>query len=110
VRQGGARTAAWILCRAIQDTVFHYSARACARLDALDAPRSPYLAELALDFSRQLLKPIAAILIKSPQCAGFEKLVELPRRSFTKARFAKPDASRTRSSELYLLASGFRMV
>jgi hypothetical protein len=27
-----------------------------------------------------------------------------------KVRFANPDASRARSSELYLLASGFRMV
>ena len=69
-----------------------------------------YLAEPAPDFARQLLKPIAVILIKTLQRAGSRNLVETARGSFTKARFARPDASRALSSELYLLASGFRMV
>jgi 23S rRNA U2552 (ribose-2'-O)-methylase RlmE/FtsJ len=36
--------------------------------------------------------------------------MESTRRPFTKDRFLKSDTSRARSSELYLLASGFRMV
>jgi len=79
-------------------------------MDAIDQPRSMYLAELALDFATRVLKPNGAVLIKTFQGAGFQELVESARRSFTKVRFAKPDASRARSSELYLLASGFRMV
>jgi 23S rRNA (uridine2552-2'-O)-methyltransferase len=79
-------------------------------MDAIDQPRSMYLAELALDFSRQVLKPNGTVLIKTFQGAGFPELVDAARRAFTKVRFAKPDASRARSSELYLLASGFRLV
>jgi 23S rRNA (uridine2552-2'-O)-methyltransferase len=79
-------------------------------MDAIDQPRSMYLAELALDFARQVLKPNGTVLIKTFQGAGFPELVETARRAFTKVRFAKPDASRARSSELYLLASGFRLV
>ena len=68
------------------------------------------LMALALDFATRVLKPNGAVLIKTFQGAGFQDLVVTARRSFTKVRFAKPDASRARSSELYLLASGFRMV
>jgi 23S rRNA (uridine2552-2'-O)-methyltransferase len=68
--------------------------------DAIDQPRSIHLAELALDFSRPLLKPNGAVLIKTIQGAGFKELVESARRSLIKVRFAKPDASRARSSEL----------
>ena len=79
-------------------------------MDAIDQPRSMYLEWLALHFARQVLKPNGAVLIKTSQGAGIQQLVESARRSFIKVRFAKPDASRARSSELYLLASGFRMV
>jgi 23S rRNA (uridine2552-2'-O)-methyltransferase len=56
------------------------------------------------------LKPNLTVLIKTIQGAGFHELVESSRNSFKKVRFAIPDASRALSSELYLLASGFRMV
>jgi 23S rRNA (uridine2552-2'-O)-methyltransferase len=79
-------------------------------MDAIDQPRSMYLAELALDFSTRVLKPNGSVLIKTFQGAGFQELVDAARKAFKKVRFAKPDASRARSSELYLLASGFRMV
>jgi 23S rRNA (uridine2552-2'-O)-methyltransferase len=79
-------------------------------MDAIDQPRSMYLAELALDFATRVLKPKGSVLIKTFQGAGFRELVDSARRTFDKVRFAKPDASRARSSELYLLASGFRMV
>jgi 23S rRNA (uridine2552-2'-O)-methyltransferase len=46
------------------------------------------------------LKPNGAILIKSFHGAGFEELMELARRPFTKVRFLKSDTSRARSSEL----------
>lgn len=79
-------------------------------MDAIDPPRGMYLAEVALDFARQILKPIAAILIKTIHGAGSRKLAESAHHPFTKVRFTKTDASRVRCSELYLLASGFRMV
>jgi len=42
--------------------------------------------------------------------ADLQQPVESARQSFNKVRFANPGASWARSSELYLLASGFRMV
>ena len=79
-------------------------------IDAIDAPRGMYLAELALDMAREVLKPGAAALIKVLQGAGFEELVALARTRFGRVACLKPEASRSRSSETYLLASGMRMV
>jgi 23S rRNA (uridine2552-2'-O)-methyltransferase len=79
-------------------------------MDAIDAPRGIYLAELALDMAREVLKPGASTLIKVLQAAGFEELVALARTRFGRVRCLKPDASRARSPETYLLASGMRMV
>ena len=44
------------------------------------------------------------------QGAGFQELVAAARRQFAQVRFLKPEASRSRSPETYLLASGRRMV
>ena len=79
-------------------------------MDAIDAPRGMYLAELALDMARDALKPGGDALIKVLQGAGFEELVALARTRFERVRCLKPEASRSRSSETYLLASGMRMV
>jgi 23S rRNA (uridine2552-2'-O)-methyltransferase len=79
-------------------------------MDAIDAPRGMYLAELALDMAREVLKPGAGALIKVLQAAGFEELVALARTRFGRVRCLKPEASRSRSPETYLLASGMRMV
>jgi 23S rRNA (uridine2552-2'-O)-methyltransferase len=79
-------------------------------MDAIDAPRGLYLAELALDLAREVLKPGATALIKLLQGAGFEELVSSARTRFGRVRCLKPEASRARSPETYLLASGMRMV
>lgn len=76
----------------------------------IDAPRAAYLAELALDLAHTVLKPGGAALIKLFQGAGFQELVALARRRFGRVKFLKPQASRARSPETYLLASGKRMV
>jgi 23S rRNA (uridine2552-2'-O)-methyltransferase len=79
-------------------------------MDAIDAPRALYLAELALDMADETLKPDGSALIKVLQGAGFEELVRTARRRYQEVRFVKPAASRSRSPETYLLASGRRMV
>jgi 23S rRNA (uridine2552-2'-O)-methyltransferase len=79
-------------------------------MDAIDAPRGMYLAELALDMAREVLKPGASALIKVLQGAGFEELMAVARGRFGRVRCLKPEASRSRSTETYLLASGMRMV
>jgi 23S rRNA (uridine2552-2'-O)-methyltransferase len=79
-------------------------------IDAVDQPRSMYLAELALDFAGRVLGPGGDLLVKVFQGAGFESLVREARRRFDKVRMRKPDASRARSSEVYLLARGAKQV
>jgi 23S rRNA (uridine2552-2'-O)-methyltransferase len=79
-------------------------------IDAVDQPRCLYLAELALDMAEKVLKPGGAALIKVFQGAGFTELLAATRRRFAKVRMLKPEASRARSPELYLLAKDFTIV
>ncbi len=68
-----------------------------------DQASAIYLAELALDLAVQQLQPGGTFLVKVFQGAGFEGYLKLMRQHFTKVVTRKPDASRDRSSELYLL-------
>ncbi len=71
-----------------------------------DLARALYLAELAMDFAIEQLQPDGQFLVKVFQGAGFEEYLKLLRSRFGKVVTRKPKASRDRSSELYLLASG----
>jgi 23S rRNA (uridine2552-2'-O)-methyltransferase len=79
-------------------------------MDSVDQPRSMYLAELALEFATHWLKPGGALLAKVFQGAGFEEFVRQARSQFTSVKLKKPKASRARSAEIYLLATGRRIV
>jgi len=89
-----------------------WRSRAIYKLEEMDrgAPRSMYLAELALEMAQTLLKPDGSALIELLQGAGFQEFVASARRQFRQIRLPKPEASRGRSPETYLLASGRRMV
>jgi 23S rRNA (uridine2552-2'-O)-methyltransferase len=66
------------------------------------------LAELALDFAVQILSPEGAFVAKVFQ-GGLEKqILDLLKQNFRIVRHAKPPASRKDSSELYVVATGFR--
>ncbi|HET7663704.1 MAG TPA: 23S rRNA (uridine(2552)-2'-O)-methyltransferase RlmE [Rhodanobacteraceae bacterium] len=73
-----------------------------------DQARVMHLAELALEFSREWLKPGGAFLIKLFQGAGFDDYVRDLRAEFGRVTMRKPKASRARSSEVYALASAKR--
>jgi len=73
---------------------------------AVDQPRAMHLAELALDFADQHLKPGGAFLIKLFQGAGFDDYIRELRRRYQKVHIRKPAASRARSPEVYALAQG----
>ncbi|MCP4789869.1 MAG: 23S rRNA (uridine(2552)-2'-O)-methyltransferase RlmE [Gammaproteobacteria bacterium] len=75
---------------------------------AIDQPKSMYLVELALDMSRNILKPNGAFLAKVFQGEGFDELLQDTRSSFKKVQSRKPGASRSRSREVYQLATGFK--
>ncbi len=71
-----------------------------------DQARSMHLAELALEFSRDRLKPGGVFLVKVFQGEGYEDYLREMRSVFQKVHSRKPKASRDRSSEVYLLGSG----
>jgi 23S rRNA (uridine2552-2'-O)-methyltransferase len=73
-----------------------------------DQARAIGLAELALDFAMKHLKPQGNLLVKTFHGAGYDGLVNTLRRSFREVLVRKPDASRSRSSEVYLLAKGMK--
>lgn len=75
---------------------------------AVDQPRSLYLAELALDLARELLKPGGGLVVKFFQGEGFDRYVRELRSSFAQVSSRKPKASRPASRELYLVGKGFR--
>ena len=79
-------------------------------VDAIDQPRSMYLAELALDMATRILKPGGHALIKVFQGSGFVELLQAARGRFGRVKLLKPQASRTRSPEIYLVAMQFRLV
>lgn len=68
-----------------------------------DQARALHLAELALEFALEHLKPEGSFLVKVFQGAGFEDFLKLMRSRFTRVATRKPKASRDRSSEVYLL-------
>jgi 23S rRNA (uridine2552-2'-O)-methyltransferase len=69
-----------------------------------DAARMVYLNELAADFAFQRLVPGGALLMKTFQGPGFPELLKSLRGRFAQVVSRKPDASRDRSAEMYLLA------
>ncbi len=79
-------------------------------IDAVDQPRQLHLAELALEFSREVLRPGGVFLAKVFQGAGFDDYLRAVRGEFEKVRMKKPPASRARSAEMYLLATGRRIL
>jgi 23S rRNA (uridine2552-2'-O)-methyltransferase len=92
------------------DVVLSDMAPNLSGVDVIDQPRSLHLAELALDMSQRVLKPGGDALIKVFQGAGFQELVQGARSWFAKVKMVKPQASRSRSPEMYLLAMQFRLV
>ena len=77
-------------------------------MSAVDQPRAMYLCELALAFCRQQLSTGGSFVTKVFQGEGFDDLMQDVRTSFTQVKTRKPEASRARSRELYLVAKGYR--
>lgn len=74
----------------------------------VDQPRAMYLCELALDMASRVLRPGGDFLIKVFHGEGFDDYFRLMRDQFDKQITRKPDASRGRSRETYLLGRGFK--
>lgn len=74
----------------------------------IDQPKMMYLAELALDLARSVLRPGAYFLVKVFHGEGLKEFETQLKANFASLKVRKPKASRARSSEIYLLASGFK--
>jgi 23S rRNA (uridine2552-2'-O)-methyltransferase len=66
------------------------------------------LAELALDFATHVLTPGGAFVTKLFQGGSERQMLTTLKQKFATVRHAKPPASRKESSELYVVATGFR--
>ena len=78
-------------------------------MEGVDLPKSLYLAELAHDFAAHWLKPGGAYLVKLFQGTGTDEYLKMLRKNFTKVNLRKPAASRSRSREIYAMATGKRV-
>ena len=76
----------------------------------VDQARSIQLAELALEFSLDRLKPGGDLIVKVFQGSGLDEFRKALSIAFGAVAVRKPKASRDRSSEFYLLARGKRQV
>lgn len=77
-------------------------------MSAVDQPSAMYLVELALDMAKQVLKPGGNYAAKVFQGEGFEEYLKDLRSSFQKVVTRKPESSRARSREVYLVAKGYK--
>ncbi|XKM13325.1 23S rRNA (uridine(2552)-2'-O)-methyltransferase RlmE [Orbaceae bacterium ac157xtp] len=73
---------------------------------AVDIPRSMYLVELALDMCRDVLAENGSFIVKVFQGEGFEEYLKTVRGMFKTVKIRKPEASRARSREVYIVALG----
>lgn len=73
-----------------------------------DQAKSYFLAELAADFAKNYLRSDGRFLVKVFQGSGYNDYVKLLKSQFMQVVIRKPQASRNRSNELYLLASVLR--
>ncbi|MFC3195500.1 RlmE family RNA methyltransferase [Marinicella sediminis] len=77
-------------------------------MSAMDQPRCMLLAEMALEFCQQSLKPGGSHVVKLFQGEGFDQHVQNIRQLFKKVVIYKPKSSRPRSREVFAVATGFK--
>lgn len=77
-------------------------------VDAADQAGAMYLVELALDLGCQVLKPGGSFIAKLFQGEGSDDWLKQVRAHFDKVVVRKPAASRPRSREVYVVATGYR--
>ncbi|WP_339721568.1 23S rRNA (uridine(2552)-2'-O)-methyltransferase RlmE [uncultured Paraglaciecola sp.] len=77
--------------------------------DAIDQAKSMYLSELALDMCHQVLKKNGSFVIKVFMGEGFEPFMKALQAAFKTVKTRKPESSRARSREVYLVATGYKL-
>jgi 23S rRNA (uridine2552-2'-O)-methyltransferase len=77
--------------------------------DAIDQAKSMYLGDLALDMCHQVLKKNGSFVIKVFMGEGFEPFIKDLQNAFKTVKTRKPESSRARSREVYLVATGYKL-
>ena len=77
-------------------------------MKAVDQPAVIQLADLAVDLAQQVLTKDGTFIAKLFQGEGFDEFVRNTRKVFNVVSLKKPDASRSKSREVYLVAKGLR--
>ncbi len=73
----------------------------------IDQPRAIYLVELAFDLAEKVLRPGGTFLFKIFHGEGLDEFVKQLKPHFKLVKYCKPDASRAKSSEIFILATDF---
>ena len=90
------------------DVVLSDMAAPSTGVASVDHLRIMALCEAALDFARNVLAPGGAFVGKVLQGGGEGELVAALKRDFRRVKHVKPPASRADSSEMYVVATGYR--
>jgi 23S rRNA (uridine2552-2'-O)-methyltransferase len=77
-------------------------------IESADAARIAHLVELAVEFAQNRMKPDGALVVKLFHGSGYDELVKLFRATFKTVKPMKPKASRSNSSETFLVGMGLR--
>ena len=77
-------------------------------VEAADQARSVHLGELALEFCKFWLQPGGDLVVKAFQGEGFADFRRAMESRFAKVYVRKPQASRDRSREVYIVAKGLK--
>ena len=90
------------------DVVLSDMAASATGHKATDHLKIMALCEAALDFAVEVLKPGGAFIAKVLQGGSENQLMNTMRKHFAVVKHMKPPASRSDSSEMYVIATGFR--
>ena len=77
-------------------------------MPSVGIPRAMYLVELALDMCKQVLAKKGSFVVKVFQGEGFDEYLREIRSLFSVVKVRKPEASRGRSREVYIVASSYK--
>jgi 23S rRNA (uridine2552-2'-O)-methyltransferase len=106
LREPQARAAAREALGGPADLVLSDMSPNLSGIPGVDQARAAELAQLALEFAGEVLKPSGALLVKVFQGEAFDEVLAGARRAFQTVVVRKPGASRGESRETYLLARG----
>lgn len=90
------------------DVVISDMAPNLSGVEASDAARMADLVELAVEFACKHLKPQGALVCKAFHGSGYSQLVKLFKTTFRVVKPIKPEASRDKSAETFLVGIGLR--